>query len=120
MEDPVVTDYMSVLLPEDIEPDERFYRYSVMLDAELRLVGVGSTEGGGTMLSAERADGGRDVLFVILDVDAASVDGAREVLQRNLPELGCPAGTLIQYGDQEDRFDGFHWHLGETRSIEEY
>ena len=55
----------------------------------------------------------------MIDVEATDVAGARALLRLHLPELGCPPGTLIQYDDLEDRWDGERWQLGEARSIDE-
>ncbi|MBO9622101.1 MAG: hypothetical protein J7500_05255 [Sphingomonas sp.] len=116
MEDPLDTEYLAVILPGDLDPFERHYRYCVTLDAELRLAGLGCSQGGGTMLGAEDAEGERETLFCVVDIDAIDVDGARALLRIHLPELGCPPATLIQYGDHEDRWDGERWHLGEART----
>ena len=117
MAEPLDTRYMMIVLPEDIEPMERHLRYSVSLDAELRLAGLGCSEGGATMLSEEDEDGARDVLFTVVDVDATDVDRARALLRLHLPELGCPTGTLVQYDQLEDRWDGEHWMLAQPLSV---
>lgn len=117
MEEPLDTRYMMIVLPEDLDPMERHLRYSVSLDAELRLAGLGCSEGGATMLSEENAQGARDVLFTVVDVDATDVDRARALLRLHLPELGCPVGTLIQYDELEDRFDGERWLLAQPLSV---
>lgn len=119
MEEPVGGTYMAVLLFEDIDPFERHYRYGAMLDAELRLAGVGCADGGGTLFDAEDEDGESAVLFTVLDIDATDIDAARTILRTHLSELGCPAGTLVQFDDLEDRYDGEIWHLAEPRSFEE-
>lgn len=49
MKDPVDCTGMSIVVPGDIDPFERHHRYSVHLDAELRLAGMGCSEGGGTL-----------------------------------------------------------------------
>jgi hypothetical protein len=117
MEEPLDTSYMMIVLPEDLDPMERHLRYSVSLDAELRLAGLGCSEGGATMLSQEDAHGRRAVLFTVVDVDATDVDRARALLRLHLPELGCPVGTLIQYDELEDRFDGARWLLAQPLSV---
>ncbi|MCD2323411.1 hypothetical protein LQ953_05205 [Sphingomonas sp. IC-56] len=117
MQEPLDTRYMMIVLPEDLDPMERHLRYSVSLDAELRLAGLGCSEGGATMLSEENAHGARDVLFTVVDVDATDVDRARALLRLHLPELGCPVGTLIQYDELEDRYDGERWLLAQPLSV---
>jgi hypothetical protein len=121
MEDPDDCSYMTVVIPGDIDPFERHYRFSVHIDAELRLEGLGCSVGGGTLYwEAYETDEevAPEIACCILDVDATDVDGARELLRMHLPELGAPAGTLVQYAEYEDRFDGVIWHLDEPRSID--
>ncbi|MFA5963539.1 MAG: hypothetical protein WC804_05940 [Sphingomonas sp.] len=121
MEDPDDVEYMTVIVPGDLDPFDRHFRFSIHIDAELRLAGLGCSEGGGTLMSEEDEDGESEILFCVCDVDATDVDGARALLRLHLPELGCPEGTLIQYGDAlEDRFDGNHWRLALSRTIEGY
>lgn len=124
MEDPDDCTYMTVVIPGDLDPLDRHYRFSIHIDAELRLAGLGCSVGGGTLYQlSEDEDEDEDelpqIVCCILDVDATDVDGARELLRLHLPELGAPAGTLVQYCESEDRFDGAAWHLNEQRSIEE-
>jgi hypothetical protein len=123
MEDPDDCTYMTVVVPGDIDPFQRHYRFSVHVDAELRLSGLGCSVGGGTLYyeadEDDEEDASSQIACCILDVDATNVDGARALLRLHLPELGAPEGTLVQYGRREDRFDGRLWHLNEPRSIEE-
>lgn len=121
MEDPDDVTCMWVIVPGDLDPFDRHYRFSIHIDAELRLTGLGCSVGGGTLMSEEDEDGESEILYCVLDVDATDVDGARALLRLHLPELGCPPGTLIQYGgDLEDRFDGDDWTLAQPRSVENY
>ena len=118
MRDPDDVDYMSVIVPGNLDPFDRHYRFSIHVDAELRLAGLGCSVGGGTMFSEEDEDGESEILFCVLDVDATDVDGARALLRLHLPELGCPEDTMIQYGeDLEDRYDGEDWLLAQPRTI---
>jgi hypothetical protein len=120
MEDRDDVDYMSVIVPGDLDPFDRHYRFSIHIDAELRLAGLGCSVGGGTLMSEEDEDGESVILFCVCDVDATDIDGARALLRLHLPELGCPEGTLIQYGGAlEDRFDGNDWKLAQPRTISE-
>jgi hypothetical protein len=125
MEDPDDCFYMTVVIPGDIDPLQRHHRFSVYIDAELRLAGLGCSMGGGTLFydtgDDDEADGTADeeIAFCILDVDATDVDRARALLRIHLPELGVPAGTLVQWEELEDRFDGARWHLAEPRSIDD-
>ena len=125
MVDPDDVDAMTILMPVDLDPFERHYRFSVHLDAELRLADLGCSVGGGTLFGeGEDGDGDRgrenEVCFCVCDVDATDVDGARALLRLHLPELGCPDGTMIHYGETlEDRYDGGQWTLGQERSFDE-
>ena len=53
MRDPDDCAFMTVLIPGDIGPEERHHRFTVHLDAELRLAGLGCSEGGGTLKAAD-------------------------------------------------------------------
>jgi hypothetical protein len=121
MEDPDECSYMTVVIPGDLDPFARHYRFGVYIDAELRFAGLGCSVGGGTLYwePDEEPDEKPEIACCIMDVDATDVDGARALMRMHLPELGAPEGTLVQYGDCEDRFDGAAWHLKEPRSIEE-
>jgi hypothetical protein len=118
MKDPDDCTYMTVAVPGDIDPFERHYRFSVNIDAELRLAGLGCSVGGGTLYWDAEDDGDEpEIAYNVLDVDAIDVDGVRELLRLHMPELGAPAGTVIQFGEREDRFDGERWHLDEPQSV---
>jgi hypothetical protein len=122
LKDPGDCEFMTVVIPGDIDPFERHYRFSIHVDAELRLLGIGCSVGGGTLFyepDEDEPDDRLEVAYCILDVDATDVTPVRTLLRRDLPELSAPAGTLIQFGEREDRFDGSVWQLGEARSIEE-
>jgi len=119
MEDPVDFTCMTVSMPGDLDPLERHGRFAIHLDAELRLAGLGCCSGGGTLYThvdfdADDPTEGADAA-TILDIDATDVERARVLLRLHLPELGAPAGTLVQYGPHEDRFDGEGWQLHEPR-----
>ncbi|HEV2816566.1 MAG TPA: hypothetical protein VGW40_05020 [Allosphingosinicella sp.] len=105
-----------ILLPEPLQPFDRAARYEDALEAELGLAGLGCVSGGGSQLSEEKPDGTRDILFCGIDVDTYDVDAARALLRLHLPELGCPAGTQLQFRDDADvplldEFDGAEWRL---------
>lgn len=95
--------------------------YEGPLNAELKLSGLGWVSGGGTMQSAERADGSREILHIGVDVDALDVAGARALLRSHLPELGCPMGTRLEYEelgrDLQDEYDGKAWILAQPQRL---
>ena len=118
--------YTPVLLPGDFDPFERQARFTQYIDAELRMTGLGSAGGGSAIQfldedDNEDEDGGDQwrVLYSIIDTDVTDLDAGRDLIRLQLAELGCPAGTLLQFDDREDRWDGERWHLAETRSIDE-
>lgn len=49
MEDPDDCTFMTVVIPGDIDPFERHYRFSIHVDAELRIAQLGCSVGGGTL-----------------------------------------------------------------------
>jgi len=117
--------YTPILLPGDFDPFERQARFTQYIDAELRMTGLGSAGGGSAIQfldeddEDERGDGQWRVLYSIIDTDVTDLDAGRALIRVQLAELGCPAGTLLQFDDREDRWDGECWHLAETRSIDE-
>src|SRR5690606_23621166 len=67
MGDPEDCTFMTVAVPGDIDPMERHQRFSVMIDAELRLAGLGCSEGGGTLYWEPEEDGEPEIAYAILD-----------------------------------------------------
>jgi hypothetical protein len=116
--EPNETELVYVMLPMQIESDERQARFGDQLDAELRLAGIGYVSGGGQLLSAADDAGEREVIFCGVDIDTVDVEAARALVRLHLPELGCPAGACIQYHGRQDRFDGATWHLSEPQDTE--
>jgi hypothetical protein len=123
MEDPVDPLPLTVVMPGDVDPFDRHHRFGTQLDAELRLSGLGACTGGGTLYQNVDFDSDEEsedeIVSCIVELAVTEIDAARALVRLHLPELGAPPGTLVQYGDYEDRFDGADWHLGEPRSIEE-
>jgi hypothetical protein len=117
--------YTPILLPGDFDPFERQARFTQFIDAELRMTGLGSAGGGSAIQfldedeDDERGDDQWRVLYSIIDTDVTDLDAGRALIRVQLAELGCPAGTLLQFDDREDRWDGERWHLAEARSIDE-
>ncbi len=119
MEDPDDCRFMTIAMPGDLDPFDRHYGLTVQLDAELRLEGLGCSSGGGTLYIESQGDHAEpEICFSIVDIDATDVEGARALLRLHLPELGAPPGTLVQWDEQEDRFDGERWHLNEPRTLD--
>ncbi|MGN7998159.1 hypothetical protein [Sphingomonas sp. 22176] len=116
--EPLDTHSVSVAFPGDMDPHEREGRYGVFLDAELRIAGLG-TCGGGTLIETLDDAGQWRPACAILDVDLTDLDLGRAFCRDELASLGCPEGTLIQYDDQEDRWDGETWQLNQPRSFDE-
>jgi hypothetical protein len=118
----VSTFLIYVLLPEALQPLERGTRYEDALEAELALAGLGYVSGGGSLLGEEKPDGSRDIEFCGIDVDTGDVTAARALLRLHLPELGCVAGTELQYRDEadeprRDEYDGTAWRLALPRTM---
>lgn len=110
-----------ILIPGDLDPHERHDRFTRYIGAELRLFGLGSA-GGGWQIRAydedDEADEG-EVIYSIIDADVTELEAGMAMIRLQLVELGCPSGTLIQYGENEDRWDGERWHFGEPRSSDD-
>jgi hypothetical protein len=110
--------YTPILLQGDFDPFQRHGQFTVYIDAELRMTGLGSA-GGGSSIEALDMDGEWRTLYSIIDADVTELEAGRALIRLHLAELGCPPGTLVQFDEHEDRWDGERWHLGETRSIDE-
>lgn len=104
-----------ILIPGDLDPFERHDRFGLHIDAELRLTGLGNA-GGGWQVQSLDDDDEWQVEFSVIDADVTELAAGLALIQLHLVELGCPPGTLVQYDDSEDRWDGERWHRGETRS----
>lgn len=115
-EDWDATELIYIMLPMDLDPEDRADHYGDAIDAELRLHRLGYVSGGGTMLSDENPDGSRDLEFCGIDAYVVDVDRGREVLRNLLPSLGCPAGTDLEFHSQganlQDEYDGSAWAIG--------
>jgi hypothetical protein len=108
-----------ILLPGDFDPFERHYRFTLYLDAELRMTGLGSAGGGGSLEGRDDDEEEWRTEWSIIDADVTELEPGCALIRLHLAELGCPPGTLLQYGDFEDRWDGERWHLAEPRTIDE-
>lgn len=111
--------YTPILLPGDLDPFERHDQFTIYIDAELRMTGLGSAGGGSGIQVRDDDEEEWRTLYSIIDADVTELDAGRALIREQLAELGCPAGTLLQFGEQEDRWDGERWHLAEGRSINE-
>jgi len=116
--------YTPILLPGDFDPFERAARFTQYIDTELRMTGLGSAGGGSAIQFRDHDDDDDDdgdwrVLYSIIDTDVTDLEAGRALIRTQLAELGCPTGTLLQFDDREDRWDGERWHLAEMRSIDE-
>lgn len=118
LREPDNTEYVAVVFPGDLDPFERHYRFGIHLDAELRLVGLGTCGGGGSVSELDDDDEWRTA-YSIIDMDLVDMDRGRALVRAQLIELDCPVDTMIQYRDLQDRWDGGRWHLGEDRSFDE-
>ena len=110
-----------ILIPGDLDPHQRHGRFTRYIDAELRLTGLGSAGGGWQFREYDDEDDedeGR-VIYSMIDVDVTDLERGLALIREHLAELGCPAGTLLQYDSREDRWDGACWHRGEARSVDE-
>jgi hypothetical protein len=107
------TQFIYVLLPEDLDPQERTDVYAETLEVELRTAGLGYVSGGGSCLGEERPDGTCEVEFSGIDVEAWDQLGALQLLRVRLPALACPVGTQLHYREGgtpfEDEYDGVGW-----------
>jgi hypothetical protein len=113
------TELIYIRIPEPLQPLVRGDLFEDPLDAELKLAQLGEVSGGGSQLSDLRPDGTRSIEWCGIDVDVIDVPAALELLRRELPPLGCPPGTELQYilnsAPFLDTFDGTVWDIGQPR-----
>ena len=110
-----------ILIPGDLDPHERHYRFTLHVDAELRMTGLGSAGGGWQIRLYDEEDDEDEgqVVYSSIDADVTELEAGLPLIRLHLAELGCPPGTLVEYDEREDRWDGERWHLGEARSYDE-
>ena len=96
--------FIYVRLPLAIGPLERGDIFEDPLDEVLHSAGIGAVTGGGTALSEAGPDGTRHIEYCGLDVDVSNLDAALAVLRAELPKLGAPDGTQIEYSRDGNQF----------------
>lgn len=114
------TKLVYVRIPGEVWPVDRGDRFEDPLDEMLRQAKLGLVSGGGSSLGPEAEDGSRVVVFAGIDVDAYDLDGTRGLLRAQLPLLGAPVGTQIEYSvaDErlQDRLNHDGWSLAGPRT----
>ena len=113
-------DLIYIFIPESIGPIDRGDKYEDPVIDELERLGLGEVSGAGTSLGDARPDGTRLIEACGIDVDTDDVDATRAALRALLPNLGCPAGTQLQYEAAgrplQDEYDGTSWALDQDRT----
>lgn len=114
------TDLIYIVLPESLDPLDRGERYEDSIEVELKLSKLGYVSGGGSSLGDEKPDGSRDIEWCGIDIDTVNIEKCRVLLREHLRELGCLAGTQLQFRTGNiplrDEFDGNAWQLDLSRS----
>lgn len=107
-------------LPEPLGPMDRGDKYEDPIIEELERLGLGEVTGGGTGMGEERADGRREIESCGIDVETSDLGATRAALRNLLPNLGCRAGTLLQYSvadkELQDEYDGESWQVEQPRT----
>ena len=88
--------FVFVKIPESIMPLERAERYEDPINDALQSAELGEVSGGGTMLSAPKPDGTKDILWVGVDVDLYELNQGLELLKSRLIDLNAPMQTIIE------------------------
>jgi hypothetical protein len=89
--------FVFVRVPESIQPLDRASKYEDPLQSALEQAKLGEVTGGGSLMSAPKADGSRDIRWVGIDVELASLDQGLGFLKQQLIRLGVPKGTVLEY-----------------------
>jgi hypothetical protein len=86
-------------ITEDIGPIDRGRKYEDPLDAALKAAGLGEVTGGGSQLDASLR-----IAYVDIDVALAETDGALDLVRLTLEQLGAPAGSVLSFTRDEQRY----------------
>ena len=89
--------FVFVRIPEPIGPLDRAAKYEDPLNESLQAQELGEVTGGGSMLSAPKTDGSRDIEWVGVDVDLVDLDRGLALMKRKLVALKVPLGTVLEY-----------------------
>ena len=92
--DPV---FVFVRVPESIQPLDRAAKYEDPLQLALERAKLGEVTGGGSQMTAPKPGGSRDIEWVGIDVELASLDQGLGFLKQELIRLGAPKGTVLEY-----------------------
>jgi hypothetical protein len=112
--------FIYIVLPANIGPMDRGAMFEDPLEPLLAAGGLGEISGGGCSLGAPGPDGTREVVFAGIDIDVTDRDMARELLRRELPGLGAPLSTTLQFTRDgvklEDKLTEQGWSLDQPRT----
>jgi hypothetical protein len=89
--------FVFVRVPESIQPLDRASKYEDPLQVALEEAKLGEVTGGGSQMSAPKADGSSDIEWVGIDVELVSLDQGLGFLKQQLIRLGVPKGTVLEY-----------------------
>lgn len=89
--------FVYILLPGEIEPDDRVDQFEEPLEKCLAHSGVGEITGGGSMLSSPDEEGRRVMEYCGIDVDLIKPRDGIALLVTELGRLKAPHGTVLQF-----------------------
>ena len=89
--------FVFVRIPESLQPLDRASKYEDPLQLALDQAKLGEVTGGGSQMTAPKADGSRDIEWVGIDVELVSLDQGLRLLKQELIRLGAPKGTVLEY-----------------------
>ena len=89
--------FVFVRVPESLQPLDRASKYEDPLQLALDKANLGEVTGGGSQMTAPKADGTRDIEWVGIDVELASLERGLGFLKQELIRLGVPKGTGLEY-----------------------
>ena len=96
--------FVYVRIPGDMDPQDRWERFSVPLQQALEKEDLGAVTGGGTQFSEPDENGDDFVEFCGIDVDLYNAVKGLALLRQELVRLRVPAGTALLY-----RLEGREW-----------
>ena len=89
--------FVFVRVPESLQPLDRASKYEDPLQLALDKANLGEVTGGGSQMTAPKADGSRDIEWVGIDVELTSLERGLGFLKQELIRLGVPKGTVLEY-----------------------
>ncbi len=88
--------YLYIEIPAALSPLVRGEKYEDPLEETLTKHSLGTVDGGGSMMNADKG-----IDYVGIDVTVYDLDKSLPIIAKKMRALGAPKGTVIRHGDDE-------------------